>query len=253
MGFVLEINFSIGEFSAGIVYLVVAVQLLRRSLRSGGAPERLLGGAFFFYGVSSVVYTMATLPQFQSMAISINFAGRILYFPVSIFVVVFTRRAFRKKERWATPLMWAGPVLFAAGIVGSIVFRNDWQGFSVGSPWFTVEWVGFTLPFAWAGTEAFIQYSQARRRLQLGLCDPILCNRFLLWGLFGTFQVCAYLVLFPQYMYYGTEGTITIFWDLVYGGLLAASGVVVCLAFFRPAFYARWISRRVAAVDTVET
>ena len=86
-------EFSTGEFLAGIAYLIVAARLLRRGLRNGEVPERLLGGAFFFYGVSSVIYAMGTVPQFGSMVTALNFAGRVVYFPTPLMVAMFTRLA----------------------------------------------------------------------------------------------------------------------------------------------------------------
>ncbi len=248
----MEENFSIGEFIAGIVYLAVAARLFRRGLRNGEVAERLLAGAFFFYGVSSVVYAMATLPRYESMSTALDFVGRIVYCPTAVMMVMFTRRVFRKEESWATWLVWASPILLAVGIGGSVLFRGDWEGFSTSSPWFWLEWLGFTYPFAWAGTEAFVQYGQARRRVQLGLCAPLVCNRFLLWALFGTLQVCAFLVLFPQYANYETENVFTVMWDVVYGGFLIGSIIMVWLVFFAPAFYKRWIGGRALAANTLK-
>jgi len=214
----LEQQITFGEGIAGIVYLVAAARLYHRSRRNGEAAERMLAGAFAFIGMSSIIYTSSTIPRFESLWTPLNFAGRILFMPAALSIAMFTRRVFRPDGTLAAYAVWANPVVFTIGVAGSVVFRSDWEGFSTGSPWFWMEWFAFTYPFAWAGTEAFLQYRQARRRVRLGLCDPLVCNRQLLWALFGTFYVCAHLVLFPQYAEYEASQLFGSFWDSAYGG-----------------------------------
>ncbi len=119
---------------------------------------------------------------------------------------------------------------------------GDWEGFSISSGWFRLEWVGFTLPFAWAGSETFAQYSRARRRVRMGLCDPLVCNRYLLWALFGVLQVFLCLILLPQYAEYEASNQFTQTWDTLYGAVEIFSLVMIWLVFFPPDSYQRWIN-----------
>jgi len=238
----LEENALTGEFVAGIVYLIAAVRLFRRGQRNGESAERLLAAAFFFVGVSSFLYTVAQAPGFESMQTPLNFVARIIYLPTPILMTVFTRRVFRADAVWAFHMVWPSCVLLGVGVAGSVAFRSDWEGFSVGSPWFWLEWLGFTYPFVWAGTEAFLQYRQARRRVQLQLCDPLVCNRLLLWASFGALQICANIVLFPQYAEFEAQQIFGSLWDAVYGGFAIASIVMLWLVFFPPKFYKHWVS-----------
>jgi hypothetical protein len=246
-------NVSVGELIAGIIYLVVAARLYKRGRRDGGAAELLLAGAFFFVGISSIVYAVATISQFESAAWALNVLGRFIYLPAPVLVAVFTRRVFRENEGWATWLAWGPPVPMAIGVFGSILFQNDWLGFSASSPWFWVECTGYAYPFAWASLEAFLLYSQARRRVSLGLCDPLVCNRFLLWALFGALQVGAFAILFPLYAEYEAENRFAVIWDLMYSGLLVGSLLMAWLVFFAPAFYKRWIGGSSLTANTVES
>ena len=108
------------------------------------------------------------------------------------------------------------------------------------------------MPFGWAGSEAFAQYRQARRRVHLGLCDPLVCSRYLLWALFGALQASSCLVLLPQYSEYETTSQFTATWDILIGGLEIVSVTVISLVFFPPAFYQRWINGVAAAAKTEE-
>jgi hypothetical protein len=112
--------------------------------------------------------------------------------------------------------------------------------------------VGYTIPFGWAGSEAFVQYRRARRRVRLGFCDPLVCNRYLLWALFGSVQICAGLVILPQYSEYETTSQFTATWDTLMGGLEVVSVTLISLAFFPPAFYRRWIEGAAPAATAEE-
>jgi hypothetical protein len=237
----MEDNAYIGELLAGIVYLIAGVRLLRLGQRTGQVPEKLLGVAFLFIGTSAGLYVLPKFLPFESLWTPLNFAGRVCIIPEAVIFALFTWRVFRPAERWGGWLVWGTAILLVIGVGGSAM-GGDWEGFSISNGWFWLEWVGYTLPFGWAGSEAFAQYRQARRRVRLGLCDPLVCNRFLLWALFGTLQTCLALVLLPQYANYETTNQFTAMWDALYGAIEITSLVMIGLVFFPPAFYQRWIN-----------
>ncbi len=241
----------IGELLAGVVYFTVAVRLLRLGRRTGEFPEKLLGGTFLLIGTSAVLYVLPNLSLFESLWTSLNFAGRVFVIPYSVLFALFTWRVFRPAERWGGWLVWGTGILLVIGVGGSAM-GGDWEGFSISSGWFWFEWVGFTLPFGWAGSEAFAQYSRARRRVRLELCAPLVCNRYLLWALFGTLQVCLCLILLPQYAEYEASNRFTQAWDALYGAVEIVSLVMIWLVFFPPAFYRRWVNGNAPVATAAE-
>jgi hypothetical protein len=247
----MEESAYIGELLAGIVYLIVGIRLLRLGQRTREAPERLLGAMFFLTGASYIVYSMTALPGFESLWTPLNFAGRVIYIGPPILLAVFTRKVFRPADPWAAWLVYGIAVLIIGGIGGSAL-GGDWEGFSISNRWFWLEWVGYTIPFGWAGSEAFVQYRRARRRVRLGVCDPLVCNRLLLWALFGSVQVCAGLVILPQYSEYETTSQFTATWDTLMGGLEFVSVTLIGLVFFAPAFYQRWINGQIPVENAAE-
>jgi hypothetical protein len=78
--------------------------------------------------------------------------------------------------------------------------------------------------------------------VRLGLSERLVCNRLLLWALFGALQVCASLVLIPQYAQYQRDNLFTATWDMLYGASVIASLVMIWLVFFPPVVYRRWIA-----------
>jgi len=240
----------LGELLAGTVYLIAGIRLLRLSQRTGETPERLLGTCFIAIAASALSYVLPTLPWFESLWAPLNFAGRVFVVPYSVIFALFTWRVFRPEARWGGWLVWGPAALLVIGIGGSAMI-GDWEGFSISSGWFWLEWVGYTLPFCWASSETFAQYGRARRRVRLGLCDPLVCNRYLLWALFGALQVGLSLVLLPQYAEYEATSQFTAMWDALYGAIEIVSIVIIGLVFFAPAFYQRWINGN-APVEKVE-
>jgi hypothetical protein len=80
--------------------------------------------------------------------------------------------------------------VLAVGYVGNAVTggfsRLQVQGF-----WY---WVGFAVIGSypmWAAFEAFRYHALMRKRRAIGLADPVVVNRFLLWGVASLFSVAA--------------------------------------------------------------
>ncbi len=247
----MEDHAYIGELLAGIVYLIVGSRLLRLGQRTREVPERLLGGAFLAMSVSAGLYVLPNLSPFESLWTPLNFAGRVAYIPAAVMVALFTRLVFRPEKRWGAWLVWGTAILLVTGVSGSAL-GGDLEGFSISNGWFWLEWVGYTIPFGWAGSEAFIQYRQARRRVRLGLCDPLVCNRYLLWALFALLQVSLSLILLPQYAEYETSNQFTQTWDTLYGAVEIVSLVMIWLIFFPPTFYRNWINKPATVADAAE-
>jgi hypothetical protein len=75
--------------------------------------------------------------------------------------------------------------------------------------------------------------------VSIGLCEPSVCNRMLLWSLFGVIQILVSVVIIGQYAAYERENVFSSTWDFLYSG---ATLVAMWLAFFRPKIYLRWIN-----------
>ncbi len=231
-----------GELASGIIYLLAGTRLVLLGIRTGEAPERLLGASFLSYGVSGVLYSIAVFESLTAFWTPLNFSARVAYLPSAVLVAVFTARVFRPGDRWARWLVRGVAILLVAGVGGSAL-QGDWEGFSLSNGWFWLEWVGYTLPFGWAAAEAFHQYLQARRRVSVGLCEPSVCNRMFLWSLYGLIQILSNFVVIGQYAAYERENVFSSAWDLLYGGTILAALVVMWFAFFPPKIYLRWINR----------
>jgi len=241
----------VGEFIAGLVYLYAGIRLLRLSSRTGEVPERLLAAMFFVTGTSLLLYQLPIILDSESLWTPLNFAGRVAYLPAPVLLAVFTRRVFRPEGAWGAWMACGCAILLVGGVGGS-VWGGDLEGFSIGNPWFWAEWTGYTIPFAWAGVEALAHHRRALRRLQLGLCDPLVCNRYWLWGCFGAMQVLVLVAVIPSYAEYEQGGAFTATWDALIAAGEIFSLALIWLIFFPPVFYRRWFQDAAAVAKAAE-
>ena len=241
----------IGEFIAGIIYLIVGFRLARLASRTGERPERLLSAMFFFSGVSYILYCVPMAISIDALWTPFNFAGRAIYIPAPILIALFTRAVFRSDARFSIWMVYATAVLLVVG-VGVSAMLGDWEGFSLGNPFFWFEWVGYTIPFAWAGLEALGQYRSSLRRQRMGLCDRVVCNRLLLWSIWGMAQVVLSILLLLMYAHFETNNEFSALYDGLTGGVEVFTLGLICLVFFPPRFYQKLFSASDGSESSVE-
>jgi hypothetical protein len=237
---------------AGLAYLIAGFRLYRLSVRTGEAPERLLGATFLVWSLSYLCWQLPIALETGSLAMPLLFAGRISEDIGSVTFALFLRVVFRNQERWATWLVVAVAVGMMVGIGGSL-WVGDWEGTRpLSNPWWWLEIVGIVAVFAWTGIEGFIQHHKARQRLRLGLCDPTVCNRYLLWGLTGVVWTVYQFAAIVQQIEYEATQVWSASMDSVTGGLDLAAIALIWLVFFPPRFYQRWVAGAAPAAQPEE-
>ena len=110
--------------------------------------------------------------------------------------------------------------------------------------WDSAAVASFALGFGWMGAESLRYHGLLRRRLVLGLADPAVTNRFLVWGA-GAAATCVLVtVLLGLYLNGMTLMTNSVAASVVatLSGLVFA--VVPCLSFTPPVAYLRFIQKR---------
>ena len=92
-------------------------------------------------------------------------------------LLVFARTVFRPEERWALVLA----VLLGVTISGVYSFPHL---FGEPTPAIRILWsVSRSAALLWAFFECARYYGLMRRRVALGLAEPVVANRFLFWSL----------------------------------------------------------------------
>jgi len=225
---------------------VIGARLLLLARRTRGLPELLLGlGLFCLGGVAFPVGVLLGTGLFEGSAVLWLQAFAILPMGVSgISVLVFTRVVFRADSR--------------VGLAVAATLSLAWLAF-LATGWLALWQSGEPLPpvggrviarhalmllgFGWTATESFVYFAKLRRRIPIGLADPIVANRILLWAMCGGCAALLNVVLVAVAIAGGDT--------LAAGPLrvliaLGGSGAAVCLllGFFPPRRYLEAVQQR---------
>jgi hypothetical protein len=164
-------------------------------------------------------------------------------------VWLFTWLVFRRDAAWAKALVGLAALALAAEGIGLMTASS--RGSTMDEilphtrPWAIAIVATVAAAFAWSAMESLRYHARLRRRLALGLADPVVVDRFALWTLSGlaTVGVCT-----------GIVGSMLAGFaplrDAVPLVAIAAAGLTASiswyLAFLPPAAYLGWVRRRSA-------
>ncbi len=230
----------LGVAAFGLVSAVVGIRLLALARRTRQAPELAMGLAFVLSG--AIAFPLLTAAGFLFAMESPTLArlsasvGTTTLFAGYVALALGAWRIYRPATRWPlVPIAAGTAVLVAASLVsflstdsgpGGLRDVSFWTGASLGS-----------LTFGWNAFESFSLHRQLRKRLALGLAEPEVTNRVLMWGV-GSCAAClmtlhglAARLLVGQVLDDG--------YRLVSSGLGLIAAIAIALAFFPPAAYRR--------------
>jgi hypothetical protein len=230
-------------FIAEVSYVLVGLDLLRRARVTRGLPEVFLGLAFAFNGLSYLFTDLPIIIDNEVILNEFSYIGRIFAALCALTIAAFTWRVFRAKAAWAKWAFWADGGLLLLGLAVSAL-EGDWEGtYPLTYTGFWIEWLGGIAPFVWFAVESLGAYSRSRRKLRLGLADPIVTNRFLLIGLYGTLASSTYPIYLWMYIAYERHGSWSDPLSAFLGVVEVISLAALWTSFATPAFYRRWIEK----------
>lgn len=176
----------------------LGTRLLWLSRGRDQAPER-------FAGVGLIVLAAVTYPLLGASRVGSAVVADVRMGPLAIalgamFVAVsclaiFTQRVFRPHGvAGKVGIALIGFVMAISAVAMLSILRSaDPTSNSREAlyPWGLVLRVPLQLVWIWTGIEGMNEWRRARLRMALGLSDPVVVNRFLLWGLFGMLEFTA--------------------------------------------------------------
>ncbi|MCG8589610.1 MAG: hypothetical protein MJE66_09995 [Proteobacteria bacterium] len=233
--------------------LVVGVKLLLLARRTGGVPELFLGLYFFLSGAFGYPLSATSAASWEgarlAAIVSPAFTGL-----ASVFLVSFTAHVFRPQSRIAWMLAGATAALSAVHVVGS-----GHAHFHASTPaeveqailqWGALTLVVNAICWGWTAWETLRHYTNLRRRLRVGLADPVVTNRMFLWGLMSS--TIAAVVCIDGFLLYviGTEWARTVLVPLVTATAGTLSCLSLLLAFLPPRAYRSLLERRAARAQS---
>jgi hypothetical protein len=237
-----------------VVGAVVGARMLRIALRTRQLPELYLGGSLFLYAAVGQPFVVASRPlggafgfEVRLFAVALGLAAII---SSVLALYLFTWHVFRADSKWAEPLVWLAAC--AAILSGTVVLATIPStpgivtlGMKLGIGCLSLV---FAIGMGWTGWESFRYHGMMRRRLALGLADPVVVNRFLLWG-----SGCAITGLTALAMIGCVGAGFNVANHPAPLMLTSVAGTFIAgcwyLTFLPPASYLRWIGGETAAQE----
>lgn len=230
--------------------LVVSARLLALARRRGQTPELclglgILGTAVLGYGtlIAGVVLRGDPSAPATGLTIGLTAAGRFLHNAGVSMMLLFVLTVFRSGVTWARVLAGALFALLWVGLVGSELE----DGFRTSAPgnafWWMQYAVIWTYPL-WSTIESYRYYGIMRRRRALGLADPIVTNRFWLWGT-GSIGTTLSIWIASVPFFLAHDPALLARWSPVAQVVTATIGLVTVsvyyLTFYPPEWYRGWV------------
>ncbi len=221
--------------------LVLGIRLLRLAARTRAMPELAMGTGFVLGGFLGFFLILVGNPAAGS-GMSVPTSELLFRIGISLLGVgvsctyVFVWQTFRPESATARRLTFAA----IACILGSL--WAIWTGTveeALLSPLNIFGEIVRMAGMVWGCSEALLYHVAMKRRLALGLADPLVTNRFLLWGIaMGAGVITAFTGLYMTVSGLVDPNS----WPYLVLGIFATiSPAAQWLAFFPPSKYCDWI------------
>jgi hypothetical protein len=220
--------------------LFVAIKTSVLWLRTRGVPELLLSLMLLCATVLGYPLTIASSRIPPTELWGVHVASQVAMGLGFACLLLFTLKVFRPGSVWA----WCLVGVSLAMIVGAAgVYIGELSRAHPRRPFEMVGLVVFAstpiaIAYFWTTLESLGHYRQLRRRLRLGLCEVVVANRMLLWGLMATSAGLA-VVLNVGAAVVGAYLSPPVV--LVSSILGVAHASCLFLAFHPPAWYRLWL------------
>jgi len=232
------------------VVATVSVRLVLLWRRTREWPELLIGsGLLVMAGVGFPLLGLSGLdrPTVAEVSLPMAAAGAISLALSIVLIQSFNWRVFRPQSRLAAAFVAANglaTLFVGVGLVRALAAAPpDTLPVDVHAPYSLALRMVFQVWYVWIAIDSLLEWSRARRRLALGLSDPVVTNRFLLWGSMGVFLAFNGVVamLFEAQGLSPVVHAVPALWLALNG---VGAGLLMLLTFAPPAGYVAWIRQR---------
>jgi hypothetical protein len=226
---------------------IVGSRLMLLYWRLRQPPELFLGLAYLLAGTLGwgglLVGALTTPPGeslsegFQAWSVVVGDSGTLCFY-------LFVWYVFRRHSLIAKACLGVVVLAFAVSLAHDTLLKGVTFGPPPGSPTMLAGAAARAAVFPWMASEAFAAYFAFRRRARVGLGNPLVANRLLLWGLSAV--VMFAISASANALYLTAKGIVDATHKQnqagpLYGALALLSSLALWLAFFPPKTYSNWI------------
>jgi len=232
----------IGFAAFFVVSLGVGARLLALARRTRQAPELLIGLAVLGIGpVGFGLQTVASLPRAADFAEALAATGAAALALGIWAKLIFNWLVYRRRSSVALAFMLLLALAVAAHLLAQPLrgsFLDASRDIALGSARGALQ----ALALGWGAGEAFAYWGSLRRRARLGLADPVLVNRFLMWAVSASAAALGTVIGVGASLATGKDmfALPAVLASSSAHGFVAALGM--WLAFAPPRAYVAWIA-----------
>lgn len=237
-----------------LVFGMLAAPALRLARTNEiGVAERAIAGFFLASaaGFSLRLLAVSDGAIDSAFEVALNAGGHLALSLACLALFVFTRRVFRPAAAWAARVQHAGSVASLATFA-VLFLDNGLSGEDANSV--LLANALRTASYGWCFYESLRYWNVMNRRVEIGLAEPLVANRFGLWAIW-TGSLCATLSfvlamrLLGRLLGMGMDllPRFLPIVQLAMVGFITASMIAIWLSFFPPLRYRNWVERRATA------
>jgi len=237
---------ALGGLSFLLICILGGGRLLLLARRTRKLPEFVLGmGMLLLGGVATPLAALARMPT--DLPLDVRVAFLVAHFTIMVIGMAgfsaFTRQVFRPNEAWSRILSWALPGMMVLGMFLTHTTHGFAGALDTMGRGELLQQLGAMATLGWAAWES-LRYSRIlKRRLALGLVDPVVFDRVRLWGIaMGLALVLSSVTICAQLMGFNFLGSAVGAAFTGFGGFIAGSALY--LAFLPPEPYTSWVINR---------
>ena len=225
--------------------VVVGIRLVRLASRTREIPELMIGSAFLSggaVGYPASVAVVRMLPGSPAAAQPMAWAAAVGLGAAAACILMAWWKIYHPARRWAPWAVSLWSALLAAVCV--LQMSRPLSAMAIGaSPWEALRVIAQGGPYAAIAWSGFRYHAVLRRRLRLGLADPVVANRIWLWNIAASAVTLQYGYIWAaphlDSLFHAVSAT-----PAFVGTLGVLMAVCIMHAFYPPQGYLRWIKRR---------
>ena len=185
-----------GKLLFGTVALCAGIRLARITRQEGALTVHSWASAMIFlggFGLAGFALGPGLAEFSKTTALCVMLGSDALERLALVALAVFIWRIFGIQS-FPRALVLSATVTVVTGDWLYTLFTQRWPDSVL--PWHAsvASQIVFSVPFIWSTVEAALEHLRSRRRLALGLADPVITNRLLLWTLgCACFSIICFL------------------------------------------------------------